>query len=224
MPIPTLTQKSLGGMPYWEMQIGAPTPEAPLVLALHWMTGDAAAMRFIFDGITKPLRVVTLQGRFPSGDPLGGYSWYTGELAFYDQSEDDQVPEIEAEAKRIAGFLRDYKALHSAPRTAVVGMSQGGDLTLALAMQHFALVDLAIPVAGRLPAALRPPSENLPASLPQVRLMHGVQDPIVPIASAREATAWLRDFGFDASLREYPATGHVIEPMAPDIRALLENF
>lgn len=222
--MPALTPKSLGDMPYWEMQTGAPTPDAPLVLALHWMSGDAAAMRFIFDGMITPLRVITLQGRFPSGDPLGGYSWYTGESAFYDQSEDEQALQIEAEARRIAAFLRNYKALHPVSRIAVVGMSQGGDLTLALAQQHFELIDLAIPVAGRLPTALRLLVDFLPAHLPQVRLMHGVDDPIVPIAAAREATAWLREFGCDATLQEYPGVGHVIEPMAGDIRALLENF
>jgi predicted esterase len=217
----TPSPKTLGDIPCWETHYGTVGDDTPIVLAIHWMGGNAASLGFVFRDFPKPLRVVALQGRNPFES---GFSWYVDGLAFYDRSEDEQAPDIRREAERVAGFLRQYKALYPAARTAVTGMSQGGDLSLALSVLYPDLIDLALPVAGRLPLALRPQQPDFAAPLPRIKVMQGAVDPIVSVASAREATAWLQAAGFDAELREYPGAGHVIEPMAPDIRGYLKNF
>ncbi len=209
-----LTEKTLNGMTYWEMTIGDVQPATPFALALHWMTGGAQAMKFLFANYTQPLRAIFLQGRHPSGHEFGGYSWFTGELGFYDLSEADQAPAIREEAAYIALFLNALKAEYAAP-IAVTGMSQGGDLTLALAAYHPDTFDLAIPCAGRLSEPMRPANFNYPAQvLPKVFMKQGADDPIVSVDSAKEAAAWLVASGFTASLQVYENTGHEIPEAA----------
>jgi predicted esterase len=221
----TLVQKTLNDVIYWELQPDDPLPPAtPIALFVHWMSGNANSMRVIFDGVRRPLRAVSLQGRYPSGDPLGGYSWHPDEVAFYNRSEAEQAVSIRSQADHIATFLRDLKQQYPAQKTVVSGMSQGGDLTLALAAYYPDLLDFAIPVAGRLSAPMRPTAIG-PARMPRVIMKSGVEDPIVSIASAREVCAWLQSVGYDAELMEYANTGHTLsDAMINDIRQLLERF
>lgn len=208
-----LTEKTLNGTTYWEMTIGDVQPSTPIALALHWMSGDHEAMQFLFADYTHPLRALFLQGRHPSGHEFGGYSWFPGELGFYDLSEADQAPAIREEAAYIALFLGALKAEYAAP-IAVTGMSQGGDLTLALAAYHPDTFDLAVPCAGRLSAPMRPDDFDYPAQvLPKVFMKQGADDPIVSVDSAKEAAEWLVESGFTASLQVYENIGHDI-PLA----------
>ena len=59
-----LTEKSLNGVPYWEMPTGQVKADTPVVLLLHWMSGSASSMRFLFDGLERPLRVIFLQAPY----------------------------------------------------------------------------------------------------------------------------------------------------------------
>lgn len=154
---------------------------------------------------------------------MGGYSWYPDEGAFYQRSEAEQAPDIRRQADRIADFLTQLKAIYPV-KTAVVGMSQGGDLTLALAAYYPELIDLAIPCAGRLSAPMRPQQFDR-HTLPRVLMQQGMDDPIVSVESAREAADWLVSVGYDAELREYPNTKHVLsEEMVGYIRQVLASF
>jgi predicted esterase len=176
----------------------------------------------VFEEVHKPLRAIFLRGLHPSGDPLGGYSWYPDEGAFYERPEADQAPAIRAEADRIAAFLQQLQTLYPM-KIMVTGMSQGGDLTLALAVYYPELVSLAMPCAGRLSPPMRPAQFDKPKdTLPTIHMMQGVDDEIVPVESAREAAAWLVGAGFKATLQEYPDTGHTIsDAMVKDIQQLL---
>jgi predicted esterase len=200
-----MIEKSLNGTTYWEMLVGDVQPDSPTVLALHYMTGDAASLQVLFKGVDRPMRVLFLQGRYPYE---GGYSWYSDEEHFYDRAEVEQAPDIKQEADAIAAFLSAYKAQYSG-KIAVTGMSQGGDLTLALCAYYPDLLHLALSMAGRLSSVMRP--EQPPqTSLPRISMMQGADDPIVSVASAEEAVEWLKQSGYEAELHVYPGVGHAI--------------
>jgi predicted esterase len=216
-----LIQKSVEGIPYWEMPVGAVQATTPIVLALHYMTGDLNAMRFIFNDFPAAVRVILMQAEYPSGDPLGGYSWFPGELDFYEWGDARQAPEIRIQVDRIAAVVRAVQADYPAP-TAVTGMSQGGDLTLGLVAYYPELFSLAVPVAGRLSAPMHPTQfERAGRSLPRVALKLGEKDHIVSVAATQEATDWLQAAGYAADLQVYPGVEHELEPMAEDVRAAL---
>ena len=88
-------------------------------------------------------------------------------------------------------------------RTAVMGVSAGGELALALGLRHpdiYGVIFCASPGAG-----YRPP-EPLPSSLPRAYLVAGTQEPFFHDNAARWATA-LRHAGTDVVLAER-AGGH----------------
>jgi len=217
--------RTLNNVPYEEVQYGSVEAYTPIVVMVHYMGGNASAMHFILEGFPQALRAIFLQARYSSGDEIGGFSWYPDEEAFYDRSEAEQAPDIRAEADRLAAFLADLKKLYPA-KIAVSGMSQGGDLSLALAAYHPELLDMAIPCAGRLSAPMRPASMNHASSvLPLVYLKQGAIDPIVSVESAREAAAWLKSVGYQVELQEYPQVGHDISrDMVKDIQQLLTTL
>ncbi|MFD2473316.1 alpha/beta hydrolase [Amycolatopsis silviterrae] len=85
-----------------------------------------------------------------------------------------------------------------AERTAVCGVSAGGELALAMGLRHpdvYGTVFCASPGGG-----YRPP-DDLPGSLPRVYLVAGTQEPFFLQNAARWADA-LRDAGADVVLHE----------------------
>lgn len=85
----------------------------------------------------------------------------------------------------------------SAERTAVLGVSAGGELALAMGMRHpdrFGLIFSASPGGG-----YRPPSE-LPTPLPRTYLLAGTLEPFFRRNAARWAAA-LRDAGGEVVMR-----------------------
>lgn len=208
MPNPTGT---LSDTRYWEHNIGEVASDSPIVLALHWMSGDANSMRPILEGVTVPIRAVYLQARYPSGDAVnGGYSWFPDEERFYSRSFADQAQAIKAEGDRIAAFLRAYRQTHPARATIVMGMSQGGDLTLSLATTHPDIVTMALACAGRVLPAV--PAYAADVRLPRIVMMQGEKDVPVPVETARSDAARLRKARFDTTYVEYPGVEHTISP------------
>lgn len=214
-------KKSIGGQVYLERLHGAVTEESPVVIIMHWMTGTATVLDFLFDGMQKPARLVFPQGVYPSGHEAGGYSWFPFELEFYEKPEEDQAPYIQQEAAKLATLIKELKAQYTG-KIIVTGMSQGGDLSLHLATYHHELIDIAIPCAGRLSAPMRPDSVASP--LPKIRMQQGLVDINVSVDSARKVRDWLKTQGFDVVLDEYADLGHDIsEAMRDRIQAIITS-
>jgi predicted esterase len=200
------TEKALNGRSYWEALNGNVGADSPIVIPMHFWTGNGTAMSFLLNGMTTPARIIGLQGLYPSGHEAGGYSWFPHGAAFYDEmSESEQAPLIREEADKIASFISDLRQEYQG-KIIVTGMSQGGDLSLSLAAYHPDLIDIAIPCAGRLSAVMRPEKPLSPSC--KIRMQQGREDKIVSLESAREACDWLKNAGYDVVLDEYEGLGH----------------
>jgi len=187
------------------------------------MSGNADSMRQVFDGITHPLRVLFLQGRHPSGDLKGSYSWFPDHEHFYNRPFDDQVLDIRSEAARIAAFVRSYRQTHPMRALTVVGRSQGGDLALALATDHPDLVTLAVACGARaLPRLIQRPRD---VRKPRIIMLHGTDDRDVPVSGARNDMNRLRAVGYDVSFTEYPGVDHcLVQDIADVVRQEVEQL
>lgn len=212
------TQKNLNGTAYWQHLHNNPDNDAPTVIMMHWMTGTAEAMAFVFDNIDFPLREISLQGNYPSGYPEGGQSWFEHETDFYEKLSDaEQEPLIRQEVDKVAQFINAIRQQYSG-KLVVTGMSQGGDMTLHLASYYPELLDLALPMAGRLSKAMRPASIESD-KLPTIKLLQGLNDEIVLVETARDVAQWLTQHNYPTTLNEYPDVGHSISPdMIQDIQ------
>jgi predicted esterase len=193
-----------------------------LIFALHFMTGDAYAMQFLFEGLERSARLIFPQGMYTLPESVGnGFAWFPDEDDFYNQrTEAEQAPDIRIAADKVANLIQHVKADFKG-KIIVVGMSQGGDITTHLAAYYPDLIDVAIPMAGRLSAVMRPANINV-QKLPAVHILTGDQDQYVPIDSVREVKNWLAAQGYAVRMKEYRGVRHEIPDEATtDLQEIL---
>jgi phospholipase/carboxylesterase len=197
---------SAGGFLYLEHVIGVVEPDKPLpmVVVLHGRGSRAHLVGDPFRALPHPVRVIVPQARDVLGD---GYQWLpvrVGEgLVERLSSSLFQV------SNELAAFIRDMQNTYAtAGKPIVSGFSQGGLVTIALAIHHDDVVGHALPIAGWLPPPLEPAYRRSDLSFPIVRSMHGTLDQIVPLEETRSLFSRLRDKEFDVELVEFEGVEH----------------
>ena len=189
----------------------------PLVVVLHGYGATPDDILGLVDGLQIPARLWAPRAPTPVGP---GWSWFplSHATAFADVAAG-----ILAARDLVAASIVDETRTHpTCGRPIVVGFSQGGVLSWALAGMTNPVVGLALPVAGALPEALRP--ARRPASAPRVRAFHGDADPRVSLADDRSTAAAFGGAGFDQTLKVYAGVGHTIATdEAKDIRAAISD-
>ena len=178
-----------------------PDDRVPMVVVLHPMGGDPAALVSTFEKFPGRARMV-----FPYGHPRGGlYLWW-------DVPGDDVSAEVvNAEVDALAAALQAHVAARpTVGKPIVIGFSQGGMLAFALAVRRPEVIAAALPLSGTLPLALFPSMQKSAASLPPIIAFHGQADLAVPIQGARRSIAELQRAGFQASLQEVPGLDHAL--------------
>lgn len=145
---------------------------------------------------------------FPHPQVPGGKAWYALETQEYRGL---------AESRQILdAWLQSLPETTGIPldRTVLAGFSQGGAMTLDVGL-NLSLAGLCV-MSGYLHS--QPQAQNLP--LPPVSIVHGKQDPVVPIAAARQTKDALTAIGAKVLYREFDM-GHEISLEALSI---IESF
>ncbi len=158
------------------------------------------------------LRLPQVQILFPNA-PLP-HPQVMGGLMWYDLSTGDG---LETSRAQLRDWLINLDGKDNIPlsRTLLAGFSQGGAMTLE--------VGLSLPVAGlvALSGYLHPLNAvPLPPVLPPVLLVHGRQDPVVPLQAAQSARDRLTQAGAVVSYHELEM-GHEIPP---PVLPILQDF
>lgn len=209
---PEILRDEKSGLEYLQVITGgAEVGDAlPLVVAIHGLGDNPSSFRLLLDDLPVRARVIFPRGPMPHGSD--GYSWF----AFHadDEAGSAQLAAgIGAAAERVAQLLAEVIVRTKAPRRVVVcGFSQGGMLSFALAASHPELVATAIPLSGYLPSVLWPGDRPVVRPLPKVIALHGENDHLIPVDSARWSVEALKGNGFDATLTTYPGVGHALSP------------
>jgi phospholipase/carboxylesterase len=139
----------------------------------------------------------------------GGRAWYALETQGYTGLEESR--------QLLFDWLNTLEANTNVPleRTYVAGFSQGGAMTLDVALM--------LPVAGicSLSGYLHyEPQAIDKASLPPVLIVHGTKDMVVPIEEARNAKDKLTALGVNVQYQEFEM-GHEV---TPPVIELLQQF
>ena len=197
-----------GGVHYLEAVLGAAGFEDPLpmIVVLHGRGGSAQIPGGPFLELPYPVRVIAPQ----APDRLGtGYAWLP---VYVGQGLVDRLSAtLFQTASRIAALVRALAAERPTKGLPIVsGFSQGGLLTLTLALHHDDVVGAAFPLACWLPPPLEPTYRRPDLRFPPIRSMHGTADRIIPIGPTRQLFGRLRELGFDAEMREIDGVGHEI--------------
>lgn len=177
------------------------TPAGVIVL-LHGWGANAADLI----GLAPALNLPTYQFLAPNA-PLDHPQVYGGKMWYDIQT---QVG-LETSRELLGQWLQELESKTQIPlsKTFLAGFSQGGAMTLDLG--------LGLPLAGLLVFSgylhFNPTPSDRPR--PPVLLVHGRQDPVVPLALAHQARDRLTSVGVDLDYYEFDM-GHEIQPVVID--------
>ncbi len=139
----------------------------------------------------------------------GGYQWWPLS-AFTPQAlasgAASAAPAIDAFIDR---KLKQYGLAEA--DLAIVGFSQGTMMALHVGLRRKAQVAGIVGYSGMLTGGAE--LAHQPITKPPVLLIHGAQDPIVPVAALHAAKADLQKLGIDVSEHISPSLGHSVDPV-----------
>lgn len=201
-------QDERAGLYFLEVVIGEATfdDELPMIVVLHGRGGSAQIPGGPFLGLTHPVRVILPQ----APDALGsGYEWLP---VYVGQGLVDRLSStLFSRASELASFVRSLAAeRHAKGRVIVTGFSQGGLLTMTLALYHDDLFAEAFPLACWLPPPLVPTYRRDDLAYPRIRSMHGTADTTIPLGPTEDLFRTLDGLGFDATLVPFEGVTHTI--------------
>lgn len=175
---------------------------APLVVAMHGLGDKPEAFQRMLAHEAGRVNLHVPAGPLPRGS---GHSWFNIRAA---QDDAELAAGVARAAAAVAAYIADVR--QPGQPVVVTGFSQGGMVSFALALSHPELVDLALPLGGFLPTALRTGTAGPEA--PRIVALHGADDTRIPTRSAEESVAWLAEAGFTAAIETYPGVGHGVSP------------
>ncbi len=194
---------------------GRETPGRRLLVLLHGFGGNEEGLVLAADRTSTP-NTPWSSLRAPLGMGPGSYAWFP--LAFSEEGPVVLDP-AQAETSREL-IIRIVRWSHAelgtdAARTVLVGFSQGAILGAAVALTEPGLVKAAVLHSGRvLPESLEHavPSANPPRYL----VLHGLYDPVLPVANGRATNDALTSLGLKPEYHEF-AIAHQISDESLDL-------
>jgi predicted esterase len=194
----------------------------PILIVLSWSrsTPAEALAEVGYVDIEVPARIVAIEGFERDG---GGFSWWRRTRPAPDDPDrdDELVPLLTARAARLAALVDAVRRHFGSESPPVVsGISQGGDLSIALGVLHPTAIAAALPIASRFPEPMWPRPAEPGAALPPTDAFQGTADPKAPFASLERAISALRDRGYPVVLHGYHDVAHEVSPaQRVDVRA-----
>lgn len=189
----------------WLHGLGADAGDfLPIVAEL----GLPKGVRFVFPN--APFRPVTINGGMVMR------AWY--DIRGFGPGSAEDAGGIAASAALARGLVeREVARGVARERIVLAGFSQGGAIALHAGLAGSGRIAGILGLSTYLPAAgLLDAAGPVPADIP-VRLMHGSDDPVIPLALARASTATLEARGVPVEWSTYPMGHEVIWPEIRDI-------
>ncbi len=173
---------------------------SPILIAIHGYGDTPQAFLQFAISLAPGMRVIAVQG--PLKHPRQGFSWYR-----IDDSE--QSTDIERAANRLHALIGSLRKQYPrAGRPIVMGFSQGAVMSLSVLIRHPNIIRGAIAISGYLDARVLPP--NAPNSKPpDVILLHGQSDNVVPFSRGLQAYNGLSRAGYRVEWQPYSGGHHI---------------
>jgi len=193
-----------------------------LLIGLHGWGANAADLATLADYMPlKGFRMLFPDAPFPHPSAPGGRMWYGFPTGYDFQADYDFAQQADWQESRqlLRQWLTQVAAETGIPpeRTAIAGFSQGGAMTLDVGLQ--------LPLAGALILSGYMHSAPQPhAELGPVLMVHGRQDPVVPMLRAHQSRDVLKEQSVNLTYQEYDM-GHEISPLVlREVRLFCERL
>jgi phospholipase/carboxylesterase len=206
----------------------APSPTAA-VIWLHGLGADghdfvdivpllgleAIPTRFVFPH--APMRPVTIN----RGAVMRAWYDVRGDAGV---RREDEAGVRESQARVEALIAREKTRGIAAGRIVLAGFSQGAAMALQTGLRHPERLAGIMALSGFLPLADRAAAEAVPASRDvPIFMAHGIHDPLIPLARARQARDLLASLRYRVEWHEYPIPHSVSDDEIRDIGAWLQR-
>ncbi|MEE2785993.1 MAG: dienelactone hydrolase family protein [Myxococcota bacterium] len=180
----------------------------PLVIALHGYGDTPENFSDLWRHYPKAARIVLLQAPKTKGR---GFSWFTivRPIDFSHHPVSHEIMNVSVDIVRTVRHLMATRPTIGRP--IVTGFSQGGILSLTLALHYPDVFAAAVPIAGTVPIRFRA-VDTQPAP---VYAFHGTADRVVTLASLQRSQVAFSEGGRPIQLKTYRDVQHW---MTPDMR------
>ena len=171
-------------------------------------------VRFVFPH--APTRPVTINGGYVMP------AWYDILGLDSHQQREDEAGLRASQALVEALIAREKSRGVAAGRIVLAGFSQGCAMTLMTGLRHAEKLAGLVGLSGYLPLAARLEFERHEANrTTPIFLVHGTQDPVIPIARARQSRDVLMAGGHPVEWHEYPMPHTVSQAEIADLNRWL---
>lgn len=188
------------------------TDRLPVIVALHGYGGAPEEITRLFDTFTGKARVIAPHG---AERAHAGWGWFPADRPAYEHPE-----RVAAASDRVVAAIAHAPAGCGKP--IVIGFSQGGMLSWAVAARAPERILAAIPLAGLLPNQLWPKKTTSP---PPVFAYHGDADNVVPLDEDEMTRDAFVAAGYAVTFKRMPNVRHRVTPeMVSDLYAVLEKL
>ena len=177
-----------------------------LILLFHGVGANAQNMAPVGQALAKecPDAFVVSVDAAQASDMGAGRQWFSVRGV----TEENRIARVEAAMPDFLAAVRRWQgeARVGAEATTVVGFSQGAIMALESTQRPPILARRVIAVAGRFaqPPRVAPPATTL-------NLIHGEQDPVIPVGHSIDAATRLEGLGADVTIDLIPMLGHGID-------------
>lgn len=190
-----------------------------LLVLMHGVGSNEQDLFGLADDVPPQFHVVSLRGPFTLGP--GSYAWFQFSVARDGSRSIDSAQEAASRAA-IVQTVQALAAQLDVPAARVVlgGFSQGGIMALSLLRTRPELLQAALVMHSRLLPevdALAAPAEALQGK--QLWVSHGLQDMVIPLASAQAIRAHAATLPVALTYSEFPGA-HEIRPA--ELRAAMQ--
>ncbi len=131
------------------------------------------------------------------------------------------TPEVVAARVAVQALVATVIDRHAPATLALVGFSQGGMLSIDVALAGTPGVERVVAMSGLLLVDSVPGLRTPPASKPRFLLSHGRHDPVVPFAAAARAKELLEKHGFPVTWRPFDGGHEIPPPVLSDLERFL---
>ncbi|MDD8017125.1 MAG: dienelactone hydrolase family protein [Bacteroidota bacterium] len=188
------------------------SPENPTLVMLHGRGSDENDLFGLANQFDKRLTIYSL--RAPFEFDFGGFTWF--EL-FDDGTVDDKS--FEQSTKAIVQFLYQLKT----QQLYLMGFSMGAIMSYSLALAQPELCNGIICCSGFAPLQLEHQYKLQELLNLHIFASHGINDQLIPIASARKTKELLSQSNANFTYHEYPMAHQINEKCLLDIKEWMDQ-
>lgn len=195
-----------------------------LLVLMHGVGSNEEDLFGLAPAVPPQFHVLSL--RAPNTLGRGSYAWFEFGIRPGGERVINEVQEAQARAQ-VGQVVHAASAQLGIPASRVVvgGFSQGGIMSLTLLLTQPRLLQAAMVLHSRLlPQAL--PMVAAPDAFEgkQLWVSHGVQDPVIPLASAHAIRDYVAKLPVTMSYREYPGQHEIRPQELQESMAWLKNL